>query len=102
MIKVPQFLRKIVPSKKEHKPTKDDLEELRRTFQSRYHHFKLLLNANNKALEIMSDMEQALRGSQPFGMSFVKSAFIVVSVSVMQIIRNLDALVPGRYRQLHS
>ncbi len=80
--------------------SKNDVEELRRTFQARYHHFRLLLNANNKALEIMSDMEQALRGSQPFGMSFVKSAATAVSVSVMQIIRDLEVLAPGKYRGL--
>jgi len=82
------------------RPPPGDVEELRRTFQTRYHHFKLLLNANNKALEIMGDMEQALSGGQPFGMSFVKSASTAVSVSVMQIIRNVQALAPGRYSQL--
>ncbi len=79
-----------------------ELQELRRAFQARYHCFKLLLNANSKALEVMADMEQALRGGQPFGMSFVKAACTSVTVSVMQIIRNLDQLAPGRYRRLHD
>ncbi|MBM3790552.1 MAG: pyruvate, water dikinase, partial [Acidobacteria bacterium] len=79
-----------------------DAGELRRRFQVRYHHFKLLLNANNKALEVMSDMERALQGGQPFGMSFVKSACTAVSVSVLQITRNLDEIAPGRYAELHD
>jgi pyruvate,water dikinase len=97
--KLSKYLRTIVRGQKGRLPP-DDVEELRRTFQAKYHHFKLLLNANNKALEIMGDMEQALSGGQPFGMTFVKSASTAVSVSVMQIIRNLEALVPGRYPQL--
>jgi pyruvate,water dikinase len=98
--KLSEYLKTIVRGRKRRRPPPQEVEELRRTFQTRYHHFKLLLNANNKALEMMGDMEQALRGGQPFGMSFVKSASTAVSVSVMQIIRNLEALAPGRYYQL--
>ena len=49
---------------------KDDqqssLQDLRAAFAARYHSFKLLLTANNKALEIMSDLEKALEGARPF------------------------------------
>ena len=100
MPKLSEYLKTILRGRKRPPPTPQEVAELRRAFQTRYHHFKLLLNANNKALEIMGDMEQTLTGSQPFGMSFVKSASTAVSVSVMQIIRNLQALAPGRYDQL--
>jgi pyruvate,water dikinase len=102
MFSISRYLKKLVSRKEGHDANSAEVQELRRAFQVRYHHFKLLLNANNKALEVMSDIEQALNGGQPFGMSFVKSACTAVSVSVMQIIRSLDELAPRKYRDLQS
>jgi pyruvate,water dikinase len=79
-----------------------DAEELRIAFKERYHHFKLLLNANNSALEIMTGIEQALAGKQPFGMSFVKSNCIAITVSLMRLIKNLEQLSEGKYNQLYA
>ncbi len=73
-----------------------DAAELRTAFQDRYHHFKLLLNANNRALEVMTEMEEALKGSRPFGMTFVHSRCTGVATSVWQIIRQLNQLAPKR------
>jgi len=75
-------------------------EELRLAFRGRYHLFKLLLNANNKALDIMTEMEEALKGTWPFGMSFVRSRCTSVSTSVFQIVKNLNDLAPGKYSAL--
>ncbi len=80
----------------------ESLEDLRLAFQRRYHHFKLLLNANNRALEIMTEMEEMLQGTRPFGMTFVRSRCTQVSTSVFQIIQHLDALAPGKYKQLYD
>jgi pyruvate, water dikinase len=77
-------------------------EELRLAFRGRYHLFKLLLNANNKALDIMAEMEEALKGTWPFGMSFVRSRCTSVSTSVFQIVKNLNDLAPGKYGTLFS
>jgi len=77
-----------------------DVESLRTAFKARYHEFKLLLNANNRALEIMSEMEEALKGTRPFGMNFVSSKCTGVSTSVWQMIKHLNELSPGKYEGL--
>jgi pyruvate, water dikinase len=82
------------------KPEPQSPEELRLAFRGRYHLFKLLLNANNKALDIMAEMEEALKGTWPFGMSFVRSRSTSVSTSVFQIVKNLNDLAPGKYNAL--
>jgi pyruvate,water dikinase len=79
-----------------------NVEELRAAFKARYHQFKLLLNANNKALEIMAEMEEALRGTWPFGMSFVRSRSTSVSTNVFQIVRHLNELSAGKYEALYE
>lgn len=77
-------------------------EELRATFSSRYHSFKLLITANNKALEIMTELERALEGDQPFGMAFIRSRCTAVSVNVFRIVKHLDELAPGKYSELFN
>ena len=78
----------------------EQVEALRNAFKARYHHFKLLLNANNEALLVMTEIEEALQGLQPFGMHFIRAAVTRCSSSVYNIIRHLDALAPGRYEEL--
>jgi pyruvate, water dikinase len=100
MIKLPRFLKKLFSRGLEENDSPMSVQDLRAAFTSRYHNFKLLLTANNKALEIMSDLEKALEGNSTFGMSFVRSNCTAVSVNVFRIIKNLDELAPGKYRPL--
>ena len=80
--------------------TVPDVAGLRVAFQTRYHQFKLLLNANNKALELMADVETALAGARPFGMTFVRSRLTRISASVFAIVRHMNELAPDGYRPL--
>ncbi len=100
MKKISFFLRRRL---KRAKPVDaDHAEELRIAFKERYHHFKLLLNANKKALEIMATIEQALQGKKPFGMSFVKTNCTAITVNLLRLLKNLEKLSDGKYNQLYS
>jgi pyruvate,water dikinase len=78
------------------------MQELRAVFKARYHAFKLLLAANNTALQLMTDMEAALHGKHSFGMTFVRSHATAVCVNVFNIIRNLNELTANRYQALEQ
>lgn len=77
-----------------------EAQSLRLEFQSRYHQFKLLLNANNQALEIMTELGNALAGNVPFGMKFIRSSTMGAYTRVYQIVKHLHALAPGKYKAL--
>lgn len=66
----------------------------------RYRHFRSLLTANNTALELMSEMEQALEDSQPYSMSFVRGHCTALSVNVYKMVTNLRELSGGKYAAL--
>lgn len=76
--------------------------ELRREFKVRYHHFKLLLKANSKALEVMTEIEEALQGSQAFGVNYIQALCTRITANVLQIIKNLTDLAPGKYERLND
>jgi len=94
-----QLIKKLIPAKKDSKPSADT-EALRLDFKQRYHDFKLLLSANNKALEIMADIEKLTNEGRPFGMSVVRSNCTAVSVNVFRMIRKIDRLAPQMYSPL--
>ncbi len=77
-----------------------EAENLRTAFKSRYHNFKLLLSANNKALQIMSELEESRKGDRPFGMSFIRANCTAVSVNVFRMVKCMEQLAPGKYIDL--
>jgi pyruvate, water dikinase len=93
------FFKKFFLKKSKHPSA--DVEDLRIAFKDRYHSFKLLLNANNKALEIMADIERALQGRQPFGMTFVRASCTAVSVNVFTMVKNIEKLAQYKYGELN-
>jgi pyruvate,water dikinase len=91
---------KTVFSRKEERPPAEAMEEFRRLFRAKFLAFKVLLNANNTALQIMAEMETTLHGQQSFGMTFVRSHATAACVNVFSIIRSLNELSVGKYREL--
>ncbi len=71
-------------------PCDTDVGELRALFRARYHNFKLLLNANNTALEIMAGLEAALRTSRSASRTGI---FASISTPSREMIRALDRLL---------
>jgi pyruvate,water dikinase len=84
------FVKKLFPKKKAQEAV--NIEELRLDFKERYYNFKLLISANNKSMEIMANIERALQGKQPFGMTFVRSNCTAISVNVFRMIKKLKLL----------
>ena len=97
---IKKYLEKLRPWRRTRTLAPLDVEALRTSFQTRYHNFKLLLNANNKALQIMSELEQARKGDTPFGMSFIRAGCTAVSVNVYRMVNSMDQLAPGKYSDL--
>ena len=74
--------------------------ELQAAFRSHYKEFRALLTANNNALELMAEMEQALGPGHPFGMTFVRGNCTALSVNIYKMIQHLTRLADGRYTEL--
>lgn len=78
----------------------EDLDRLQAEFKMRYQAFKVLLSANNKALEIMAEIDESLIGKKIIGTNFIRTRCTEASVSVLQMIRQLETLAPGKYPNL--
>ncbi len=102
MIRLKDFIGRIFFREYSKRHSEVDVEQLRTLFKERYYNFKLLLNANRKALDVMSEMEDALQGNQTFGTSFIKAKCTALAAIVFRIIKNLDELAPGRYQALYG
>ncbi len=75
-------------------------DEIRLAFTQRYLNFKTLLSLNDKVLEIINEMEQALEGDQGFGMAFVRAHCTALSVNLFKIIQSLNAITADRNKTL--
>lgn len=75
-------------------------ERMLHAHKQRCLNFSHLLAANNRALTLMAEIEEALEGHSPFGMDFVRSRCTRCSSEVYAIVRALIALSPGRHDTL--
>ena len=89
-------------------PDEPDAEQLAReeAFKARLRErcarFRRLLSSNKTALEAMSDVEEHLSGSRPFGMDYVHAASTRVVTAVFQMVRDLNALSDDEYQSLQQ
>ncbi|MBN1345726.1 MAG: hypothetical protein JXQ73_23740 [Phycisphaerae bacterium] len=69
-------------------------------FQVRYRHFKGLLEANSRALEMMADISATLAGSACFSMGYVRRRTTAIFVEACKIVRHMEAISPDDAREL--
>ncbi|MDL1982865.1 MAG: pyruvate, water dikinase [Deltaproteobacteria bacterium] len=96
-------IKKIFSGKKQKSPTpeKSPDDVIRSRFKTKYWNFKSLLSINNTILEIMSEMELALRGNQRFGMEFIRASCISISVNIYKLIEKINDISDNRYETLY-
>ncbi|WP_316897664.1 PEP/pyruvate-binding domain-containing protein [Pseudodesulfovibrio indicus] len=83
-----------LPFRKKEK-TPEERAEMRRVFATRYDHFRLLIQANTRAHELMGELEEALRGFTPYGMHFVRTLCTRISTAIYQMVRHMGELDPS-------
>lgn len=70
-------------------------------FRFKYGLFKELLTSNTQLLEIITDMEEKLRGHQLFGMSYIRSNATRAVFHAFRMVKALDVLSGHRYPMLY-
>jgi pyruvate,water dikinase len=73
---------------------------IRLAFTTRYLSFKTLLGLNDRVLEIINEMEQALEGSRGFGIAFIRANCTALSVNIYKIIQSLNEITEQRNEAL--
>ena len=74
--------------------------EAGRLFRFKYAAFRMLLDSNTKLLQIISDLEEKLRGQQVFGMSYVRTEAGWALFHCLRMVKSLDDLSHHRYPRL--
>ncbi len=69
-------------------------------FLAKSENFRLLLAANNDALERMGEMTEDAKSNRVFGMAHVRAQSLKVAASVRQMIERLCRMCPGKYEPL--
>ena len=64
--------------------------------------FKEVLQSNNKALEVITDMGEKLDGEYLFDIVYIRQAYANLSKAIDNSIKRFDALTAGRYPRLHD
>ena len=98
-------LRKLLGGEDSQEPDAEQLareEAFKARLRERCARFRRLLSSNKTALEAMSDVEEHLSGSRPFGMDYVHAASTRAVTAVFQMVRDLNALSDDGYESLQQ
>ena len=98
-------LRKLLGHDDSQEPDAEQLareEAFKARLRERCARFRRLLSSNKTALEAMSDVEEHLLGSRPFGMDYVHAASTRAVTAVFQMVRDLNALSDDGYESLQQ
>nr|WP_321258359.1 PEP/pyruvate-binding domain-containing protein [uncultured Pseudodesulfovibrio sp.] len=71
-------------------------------FLAKTENFRLLLAANNKALEIMAQITEDAQSESIFSMAHVRAQCLTVASGVRQMIERLCLMAPGKYEELRD
>jgi len=71
-------------------------------FRFKYGCFKDLLASNTELLNIITDLEEKLRGQEVFGMSYVRSQATRATFHALRMVKSLDDLSGHRYSSLFA
>lgn len=69
-------------------------------FETTFAGFRKVLDGNNRALEIMTDMGEKLGGDYLFDIVYIRKAYADLAATVRGSIENFDTLTGGRYSGL--
>ncbi|WP_158947525.1 PEP/pyruvate-binding domain-containing protein [Pseudodesulfovibrio cashew] len=76
--------------------------EAAQRFLAKSENFRLLLAANNTALETMAEMSEEARSECAFGIAHVKAQSLKAATGVRQMIERLCLMSPGKYEALRD
>lgn len=78
------------------------IQQQKLKLRNKYVYFKQLLDANNKALRAMSEMNKALDSATPFDMVFITGQATRATLSVYSMIDQLNSLSGSKYLNLED
>jgi len=76
-------------------------DDIGAVFRFKYGLFKELLNSNTQLLDIITDMEEKLKGHQLFGMSYIRANTTRAVFHAFRMVKSLDVLSGHQYGQLY-
>lgn len=76
--------------------------EMNSVFRFRYAQFKDLLTANSKILNVLSDMDEKLKGENVFGYSYITSQSNRSLRQAFKMVKCLNVMSNGKYRTLYT